>query len=154
MDRASVQVVDVTEGIESTLVMLKHKIPDGITVVRSYAPDAPRVEANPGQLNQVWTNLLDNALDAMDGSGELRVATSLDGSALVVEVGDTGGGMSPEVARRAFEPFFTTKGVDKGTGLGLDVSRRIVVENHHGQIAIESQPGHTVVRIRLPLRQP
>jgi len=155
VDRATVQLVDITEGIESTLVMLKHKLPAGITVVREYATDGPRIETYPGDLNQVWTNLIDNAIDAMEGEeGVLRLATKVDGDAMVVEVGDTGPGMPPEVQARAFEPFFTTKEVGKGTGLGLDMCRSIVVDRHHGQITIDSVPGRTVVAVRLPLRQP
>ena len=154
VDRASVQLVDVTEGIESTLVMLKHKLPAGDHGRARLRPDVPRIEANPGELNQVWTNLIDNAIDAMDGDGTLRIATAVDGDAVVVEVGDTGPGMPPEVQARAFDPFFTTKDVGKGTGLGLDISRRIVVERHHGEITIDSEPGQTVLRVRLPLRQP
>jgi signal transduction histidine kinase len=154
VDRATVQLVDITEGIESTLVMLKHKLPAGITVVRQYATDAPRIETYPGDLNQVWTNLIDNAIDAMEGEGVLRLATRIDGDAMVVEVGDTGPGMPPEVQARAFEPFFTTKEVGKGTGLGLDMCRSIVVDRHHGQITIDSVAGRTVLVVRLPLRQP
>jgi signal transduction histidine kinase len=108
------------------------------------------VTANPGELNQVWTNLIDNAVDAMDGSGTLTVRTSASEGHVVVEICDTGSGMSDEVAAHAFEPFFTTKEVGKGTGLGLDISRRIVVERHGGEIGVESKPGATVVRVRLP----
>jgi signal transduction histidine kinase len=154
VDRATVQLVDVTEGIESTLVMLKHKMPTGVTVVREYAPDAPRIETYPGDLNQVWTNLIDNAIDAMDGEGVLRIATRVEADAIVIEVGDTGPGMPAEVQARAFEPFFTTKEVGKGTGLGLDMCRSIVVDRHHGEITIDSVPGRTVVAVRLPLQQP
>ena len=151
LDRASLQVIDVREGIESTLVMLGHKLRDGgVTVVRVYAPDAPRIEANPGELNQVWTNLIDNAIDAMDGRGTLSVSIRGEPDAAVVEIGDTGPGMSVAVQAHAFDPFYTTKDVGKGTGLGLDISRRIVVERHHGQITIESSPGSTVLRVRLP----
>jgi signal transduction histidine kinase len=110
------------------------------------------VEASAGELNQVWTNLIDNAVDAMDGSGELRVTTYTDDHGLIVEIGDNGPGMTKEVAAHAFEPFFTTKEVGRGTGLGLDISRRIVVERHGGEITVDSQPGDTVVRVRLPLR--
>jgi signal transduction histidine kinase len=151
LDRASVQRVDVTEGIESTLVMLGHKLRDGVTVVRDYDPDAPPIEARPGELNQVWTNLIDNAIDAMDGCGTLRVATRVDADRLVVEIADTGTGMTPEVQVQAFAPFFTTKDVGKGTGLGLDISRRIIVERHNGEITIDSQPGRTVLRVSLPI---
>ena len=153
LDRASLQLVDVTEGIESTLVMLAHKLRAGITVERDFAADVPPIEANPGELNQVWTNLIDNAIDAMDGGGTLRhLARASTATRVVVEIADTGPGMPAEVQARAFEPFFTTKDVGKGTGLGLDISRRIVVERHHGEIEVESQPGHTVLRVRLPLR--
>ncbi|HET6627615.1 MAG TPA: ATP-binding protein [Nocardioidaceae bacterium] len=152
MDRASLQEIDVTEGLESTLVMLGHKLRDGVTVVRDYGPAVPRVEAYPGELNQVWTNLVDNAVDAMDGVGTLRVTTRSDPEWVVVEIGDTGPGITADVAARAFEAFYTTKDVGKGTGLGLDIARRIVVERHGGTIDIESRPGDTVLRVRLPLR--
>jgi signal transduction histidine kinase len=150
LGRASLQLVDVTEGIESTLVMLRHKIPDGVHVVSDYGADVPRIEAHPGELNQVWTNLIDNAIDAMDGDGTLRISTRADADDLIVEIGDTGPGMPPDVQARAFEPFFTTKDVGKGTGLGLDISRRIIVDRHHGQIAIDSRPNETVLCVRLP----
>ncbi|MBA3605900.1 MAG: cyclic nucleotide-binding domain-containing protein [Acidimicrobiia bacterium] len=153
VDRASVQQIDVTDGITSTLVMLGHKLRDGVTVVRDEAADLPRIEANPGELNQVWTNLIDNAIDAMEGDGTLRISTRVDGDDVVVEVADTGAGMPSDVRARAFEPFYTTKEVGKGTGLGLDISRRIVVERHHGQITIDSRPGQTVLCVRLPLRR-
>jgi signal transduction histidine kinase len=151
LDRATVQEVRVTDGLESTLVMLGHKLRGGITVRREYADGVPLVEASPGELNQVWTNLIDNAVDAMEGEGTLTVRTYADDHAVVVEIGDTGPGMTEQVAAHAFEPFFTTKEVGKGTGLGLDLSRRIVVERHSGEIDVDSRPGHTVVRVRLPL---
>ena len=154
MDRASVQTVDVTEGLESTLVMLAHKLRDGVEVVRRYGADVPRIEAYAGELNQVWTNLIDNAIDAMDGAGTLTVATRTAGDHVVVEIADTGHGMSSQVVARAFEPFFTTKDVGKGTGLGLDIARRIVEERHGGGIDVESRPGRTILRIRLPVRPP
>jgi len=150
LDRASLQLIDVTEGIESTLVMLGHKLAGGVTVVRDYDPDVPRIEANPGELNQVWTNLIDNAVDAMDGSGTLRVSTRADAEAVIVAIGDTGAGMPDDVKARVFEPFFTTKDVGKGTGLGLDISRRIIVDRHRGEIEIDSRPGETVFRVRIP----
>jgi signal transduction histidine kinase len=152
LDRGTVQRVDVTEGLESTLVMLRHKLEPGVVVRRRYAERVPLVEAAAGELNQVWTNLIDNAVDAMAGSGELRVTTYADDHGLIVEIGDTGPGMTKEVADHAFEPFFTTKEVGRGTGLGLDISRRIVVERHGGEITVDSRPGDTVVRVRLPLR--
>jgi signal transduction histidine kinase len=123
-----------------------------VQVVRDYSADVPRIEAYAGELNQVWTNLIDNAVDAMDGAGTLRVATRADGDVVVIEIGDTGPGMAPVVAARAFEAFYTTKGVGKGTGLGLDIARRIVVERHGGTINIDSRPGETVLRVRLPVR--
>ncbi|MEP7019152.1 MAG: ATP-binding protein [Pseudonocardiales bacterium] len=150
LDRASVQSIDVIEGLESTLVMLSSKL-HNITVVREYATDLPRIEAMAGELNQVWTNLIDNAIDAMDGAGTLRIAAGLDDVGhVVVEIADTGPGMPREVQAHAFEPFYTTKDVGKGTGLGLDISRRIVVEHHSGEIEIESEPGSTVLRVRIP----
>jgi len=152
MDRASMQHVDLAEGLESTLVMLWHKLRDAVVVVREYGADVPPIDAYAGELNQVWTNLIDNAVDAMGGSGTLRVATRVDGDHVVIEVGDTGPGMPPEVAARAFEAFYTTKDVGKGTGLGLDIARRIVVERHGGTITIESSPSETVLQVRLPVR--
>jgi signal transduction histidine kinase len=150
MDRASRQRIVVTDGIESTLVMLSYKL-GNISVERDFASDAPIIEADAGALNQVWTNLIDNAIDAMDGAGTLRIVTRVESDYLVVEVIDGGSGMPPAVQARAFEPFFTTKDVGKGTGLGLDISRQIVVERHHGEIEIESEPGNTVLRVRLPI---
>ncbi len=152
LDRAAVQDVRVVDGLESTLIMLGHKLRDGITVVRDYDDSVPTVIANSGELNQVWTNLIDNAVDAMDGSGTLTLRTYADDRSLVVEIRDTGHGMTDEVAAHAFEPFFTTKEVGKGTGLGLDISRRIVVDRHGGEIGVESRSGATAVRVRLPLR--
>jgi signal transduction histidine kinase len=154
MDRGSVQRIDVTEGIESTLVMLGHKLRGGVTLVRDYGADVPQIEAYAGELNQVWTNLIDNAVDAMDGVGTLTIATRPDHDGAVIEIRDTGSGMPPEVVARAFEAFFTTKDVGKGSGLGLDIARRIVVERHGGTIDIDSQPGSTVLRVSLPARPP
>jgi signal transduction histidine kinase len=154
MDRGSRQRTDLTEGLESTLVMLGHKIGSGVEVVRDYGADVPPVDVFAGELNQVWTNLIDNAVDAMDGDGTLLVRTRLDGTDVVVEVGDTGPGMPPEVVDRAFEAFFTTKDVGKGTGLGLDIARRIVVERHGGQITPRPEPGRMVMEVRLPVGHP
>ena len=152
MDRAATQHIDVTDGLESTLVMLGSKLGTGVIIVRDYGTGVPRIEAYPGELNQVWTNLIDNAIDAMDGAGTLRLATRAEGDGVVIEVGDTGPGMPPEVAARAFEPFFTTKEVGKGAGLGLDIAQRIVVERHGGTITIDSRPGETVLCVRIPSR--
>ncbi|GAA1650732.1 ATP-binding protein [Kribbella alba] len=154
MDRASIQTIDVTDGLESTLVMLGHKLRDGVEVVRDYDTGIPRIDAFAGELNQVWTNLIDNAVDAMDGAGTLRITTRADGNDVVIEIGDTGAGMTPQVAARAFEAFYTTKDVGKGTGLGLDIARRIIVERHSGTITIDSEPAETVLKVRLPIRQP
>ena len=153
LDRASLQKIEVADGLETTLVMLSHKL-SGIAVHRDYGAEVAPIEAYAGELNQVWTNLIDNAIDAMDGEGTLRVATRNADDGVVVEIADTGSGMPPEVAAHAFEAFYTTKDVGKGTGLGLDIARRIVVERHGGTITIDSQPGRTVLRIQLPLRPP
>jgi signal transduction histidine kinase len=154
MDRASMQQTDVREGLESTLVMLTHRIRDGIEVVRDYADGVPLLEAYPGELNQVWTNLIDNALDAMDGAGTLTLSTRSSAESVVVDIADTGPGVPPAVAARAFEAFYTTKGVGQGTGLGLDTARRIVEDRHGGTIRMESGPGRTVLRVCIPLRGP
>ncbi len=153
LDRSSVQMTDVHEGLESTLVMLGHKLQGGVTVVRDYGADVPLIEAMAGELNQVWTNLIDNAVDAMNGTGSISLSTRLDElGQVVVEVADTGPGVPKEVQAHAFEPFYTTKDVGKGTGLGLDISRRIVVDRHAGEIEMDSTPGNTVLRVRLPRR--
>jgi len=155
MDRASIQHVEITDGIESTLVMLRNRLGDGVTIVREYAADAPRIEAYAGELNQVWTNLIDNAVDAMDGAGTLRITARADGPDVVVEVGDSGPGMPAHVVARAFEAFYTIKDAGRGTGLGLDIARRIIVDRHGGTIDIDSRPGEgTVLRVRLPPRPP
>jgi signal transduction histidine kinase len=152
LDRASVQRTDVAEGLESTLMVLAHKL-DGVTVVRSYGDGVPQIEAIAGELNQVWTNLIDNAIDAMGGVGTLRVSCCATEDGVVVEIGDTGPGLPDDVLPHVFEPFFTTKDVGHGTGLGLDISRRIVVDRHGGDIGIDRADGETVFRVRLPLRR-
>ncbi|NYJ08330.1 sensor histidine kinase [Petropleomorpha daqingensis] len=150
MDRASVQWTDVREGLDSTLAVLAARIPAGVDVVRDYSPELPRIEAAAGELNQVWTNLVGNALDAMAGHGALQVSARPDPHGnVLVEIADTGPGMTEDVQRHAFDPFFTTKPVGEGVGLGLDVARQ-VVERHHGEITIESRPGRTVLRVWLP----
>jgi signal transduction histidine kinase len=154
LDRAPYQVVDIHELLDSTLTMLAAKIGDGITVVRDYDRDLPRIPAFPGELNQVWTNLIDNAVSAMGGSGTLTIRTALDRDQLLVEFGDTGPGVPPEIRDRIFEPFFSTKPVGQGTGLGLDISYRIVVTRHHGDLRVESVPGDTRFRVWLPLAAP
>jgi len=154
LDRAPYQVVDIHELLDSTLAMLSAKIGDGVTVVRDYSRDLPRIPAFPGELNQVWTNLIDNAVSAMDGSGTLTIRTARDRDQLLVEFGDTGPGVPTEIQDRIFDPFFTTKPVGQGTGLGLDISYRIVVQRHHGDLRVESVPGDTRFRVWLPLTPP
>ena len=155
LDRAPFQVIDVHELLDSTLMMLSGKFPPGITVVKEYDRSLPRIPAYAGELNQVWTNLIDNAVSAMGETGTLTVRTRLErDDYLVVEFRDTGPGVPPEIKERIFEPFFTTKPVGQGTGLGLDITFRIVVHKHHGDIAVESVPGDTRFRVRLPVTQP
>jgi signal transduction histidine kinase len=149
LDRASMQQTDLAEGLESTLAMLAHRIPAEVTIVRDYGADVPRIEALAAELNQVWTNLIDNALYALHGRGKLRISTRLERGAVVVEIGDTGTGMTSETLEHAFDPFYTTKGVGEGTGLGLDISRRIV-DRHRGDISVQTRPGETVLRVLLP----
>jgi len=151
LDRAPYQVVDVHQLLDSTLMMLGGKIPPGITIVKEYDTSLPAIPAYAGELNQVWTNLIDNAVSAMGETGTLTVRTMLERDNLVVEFGDTGPGVPPEIKNRIFEPFFTTKPVGEGTGLGLDISWRIVAKKHHGAIQVESVPGDTRFRVWLPL---
>lgn len=150
MDRAPLQEVDVHEGIESTLTILKHKLKGGVVVKREYG-DLPRICAYGSQLNQVWTNLIDNAIDAMGGKGQIWIRTCQEGDRVLVEIADDGVGIPPEIQPRIFEQFFTTKQVGKGTGLGLDIARRIVVGQHKGDIRFDSQPGNTRFQVRLPI---
>ncbi len=154
MDKARIQNVDVHEGIESTLTILHHKIKHGIEIVRKYDPILPRITVYGSELNQVWTNLIDNAIDALEGHGHIWIRTRKDDDGnnhIVVEIADDGPGIPPEVQSRIFEPFLTTKGVGKGTGLGLSISYRIVVEMHKGQITFFSKPGDTRFQVRLPV---
>jgi signal transduction histidine kinase len=154
LDRAPYQVVDVHELLDSTLLMLSGKMPPGITVVKEYDRSVPPIPAYAGELNQVWTNLIDNAVSAMGSSGVLTLRTGMDREFVFVEFGDTGPGIPPEIRERIFEPFFTTKPVGEGTGLGLDISWRIVVNKHHGDIAVDSVPGDTRFRVHLPITPP
>jgi signal transduction histidine kinase len=153
LDRAPYQVIDVRELIDSTLVMLGGKIGPDITVVKAYNP-VPPIPVYASELNQVWTNLIDNAVAAMDGAGTLTVRTSQDTDQVVVEFADTGPGIPAAIKDRIFEPFFTTKPVGQGTGLGLDISWRIVVNRHHGDLRVESEPGNTRFFVRLPISSP
>jgi signal transduction histidine kinase len=153
LDRAPYSSVDIRELLDSTLMMLGAKIGPGITVQKDYAPGLPHIPAYAAELNQVWTNLIDNAVAAMDGTGTLTVRTALDNDRgqLLVEIGDTGPGIPEDIRDRIFEPFFTTKAVGSGTGLGLDISWRIVVNKHHGDLSVQSAPGDTRFLVRLPL---
>jgi signal transduction histidine kinase len=150
MDQAPVQNVDIVKSLESTLTILNHKLKRGVTVRREYQRIPLLVDSFGSELNQVWTNLIDNAIDAMGGNGELRVRTYRDDSCVVVEIGDNGPGISPEAQTHIFEPFFTTKGVGEGTGLGLDTVQRIV-KKHRGTIQVTSKPGDTLFQVWLPL---
>lgn len=152
LDRTPHQSVDLHDGLDATITILAGKIPAGVRVVKDYDRELPNVPAYAAELNQVWTNLIDNAVDAVDGSGTVTVRTALDGDFALVEVIDTGPGVPPELKRRVFEPFFTTKGVGQGTGLGLDVSWRVVVGRHGGDLRVVSEPGDTHFQVRLPLR--
>ncbi|GAB1822310.1 ATP-binding protein [Herbidospora sp. RD11066] len=151
LDRTPHQTIDVHDLLDATLTMLQAKIPEGVHVVKHYDRSLPLVPAYAAELNQVWTNLIDNAIGAMEGSGTLTISTCRDGENLAVDVEDTGHGIPPEVRPRIFEPFFTTKAVGEGTGLGLDISYRIIVNKHHGDIRVDSQPGRTNFRVLLPL---
>lgn len=152
MDQAPVQNVDVVKSLETTLTILNHKLKGGVTVERDYQPPSLLVNSFGSELNQVWTNIIDNAIDAMQGQGTLRVRSFRDGDCAVVEIGDTGTGIAADIQPHIFEPFFTTKGVGEGTGLGLDTVQRIV-RKHRGSIQVLSKPGSTRFQISLPLAQ-
>ena len=151
MDQAPVQSVDVREGLDNTLIILHSKLKSGVTVVREYAEDLPVIEAYASELNQVWTNIIDNAIDAMDGEGTLIVRTRREDPWVVVEIEDNGRGIPEEIQSKIFDPFFTTKGPGEGTGLGLNISRNLVVQKHQGQISVKSKPGSTCFSVRLPI---
>src|SRR5437868_9609662 len=150
MDQGPLQNVDVVKTIENTLTIMNHKLKHGVTVKREYEGNALFVSSFGSELSQVWTNIIDNAIDAMGGKGELRVRASRDHDSIMVEIADNGPGISPEVLPHIFEPFFTTKGVGEGTGLGLDTVKRIV-RKHRGTIQIQSKPGDTCFQIWLPV---
>jgi signal transduction histidine kinase len=152
MDRAPFQWIDVHDGLDSTLIMLSGKLAH-IEVVKDYDRSLPSIPAYAGELNQVWTNVVDNAVSAMDGSGRLTLRTAKEGDRLMVEIGDTGPGVPPELIQRIFEPFFTTKPVGEGTGLGLDISWRIVVNKHGGDLRVRSEPGDTRFQVLLPFEE-
>ena len=151
LDRAPFQVVDVHDLLSSTLLMLSAKL-KGITIANQYDKTLPKIPAYAAELNQVWTNVIDNAAQAMAGHGTLTIRTARDGDNILVEIGDTGPGIPPDVQKRIFEPFFTTKAVGEGTGLGLDIAWRIIVNKHHGDLRVKSVPGDTRFQIRLPIQ--
>jgi signal transduction histidine kinase len=151
LDQAPIQEVDVRETLETTLVILRHKLKAGVQITRDYAPDLPRIDAYGSELNQVWTNLIDNAVDAMQGAGELLLRAFPKDDHVVVEIRDTGPGIPEDIQARIFDPFFTTKPPGSGTGLGLHIAYNIIVNKHHGQISVISQPGQTCFQVILPL---
>jgi signal transduction histidine kinase len=153
MDQAAMQVVDLHQGLENTLTILHHRLKNGINVTREYEENLPKICAYGSELNQIWTNLISNAIEAMQGKGELRVRTARELDRVMVEIGDNGPGIPPDVLPHIYEPFFTTKGVGEGTGLGLDTVCRII-RNHHGEIRVTSHPGDTRFQVYLPVIQP
>jgi signal transduction histidine kinase len=151
LDQAPIQMVDIHEGLDSTLVILRSKLKQGITVHREYAADLPHIQARGSELNQVWTNIIDNAIGAMNGEGEITLRTRHDDEWVIVEIEDNGPGIPEEIIPNLFDPFFTTKPPGEGTGLGLNISRNIVVQKHQGQIDVHSRPGKTRFEVRLPI---
>jgi signal transduction histidine kinase len=153
MDQGPIQEVDLRRALSDTLTVMRHELGDGITVTQEYAPDLPSIEAYGAELNQVWTNLIDNAIDALSGNGQLRIQAIRERDYVVVEIVDDGPGIPQEIQHRIFEPFFTTKEVGQGTGLGLDLVYQTVVRRHNGDIQVDSRPGQTRFHIRLPINQ-
>ncbi|MCB8983487.1 MAG: response regulator [Ardenticatenaceae bacterium] len=152
LDQAPVQNVNVHEGLDNTLVMLRSKLKHGITVHRQYAADLPRIEAYGSELNQVWTNIIDNAIAAMQGEGDITIHTYQDGGWVVVEISDSGPGIPEAIQSQIFDPFFTTKPPGEGTGLGLNISHTIITQKHKGQLTVATRPGYTCFQARLPLQ--
>lgn len=152
LDQAPLLQVDVHEGLESTLVIMQHKLKQGVTIRREYSSSLPRIEAYASELNQVWTNIIDNAIDAMNGKGTITIRTYEEDGHAVVELIDNGPGIPAEIKPRIFEPFFTTKAPGQGTGLGLHISHDIVANRHHGQILVYSKPGETRFKVMLPVK--
>jgi signal transduction histidine kinase len=153
LDQAPVQNVDLHRGLDDTLLILNNKIKQkaNLSIERQYDPSLPRIFGYGSELNQVWTNLLDNALDAVDEDGRIVIRTHSEGDWVAVEIEDDGPGIPPEIQGRIFEPFFTTKPVGAGTGMGLDISYGIIVQKHRGEIQVESTPGRTCFTVRLPV---
>jgi signal transduction histidine kinase len=154
LDQAPHRVLDVHQLLDSTLLMMGRRLGGGIAVVKDYDRSLPQIPVYAAELNQVWTNLIDNAVSAMGGAGTLTVRTALDGDRVLVEIGDTGPGVPAEIRERIFEPFFTTKPAGENAGLGLDISWRTVVKKHHGDLQVVSEPGNTRFRVRLPVTTP
>jgi signal transduction histidine kinase len=151
MDQAPIQSVDVHEGLDNTLIIFQNKLKEGITVRREYAGDVPVIQAYGSELNQVWTNIIDNAIDAMAGEGTLVLRTRVENQLVNIEIEDNGPGISERIQTNIFDPFFTTKPPGEGTGLGLNISHNIIVQKHHGQISVSSEPGKTCFTVRLPI---
>jgi signal transduction histidine kinase len=152
LDQAPLLEVDVHEGLENTLIIMQHKLKKGVTVKREYAPNLPRIEAYASELNQVWTNIIDNAVDAMNGTGEVILRTRAEDNRVIVEIVDNGPGIPENIQERIFEPFFTTKPPGQGTGLGLHISHDIIANKHRGQLLVRSKPGETVFKAVLPVK--
>jgi signal transduction histidine kinase len=151
LDQAPIQSVDIHEGLDNTLVMLRSRLKNGISVEREYSENLPRIQAYGSELNQVWTNIIDNAIDAMSGNGRITIKTYKENQHLVVELKDSGPGIPEDIQSKIFDPFFTTKSVGKGTGLGLNISHNIIVQKHKGEIKVKSRPGETYFQIKLPI---
>ena len=151
MDQAPVQSIDLRKELDNTLIILRSKLKKGVEVVRQYAEDLPVIEAYASELNQVWTNLIDNAIDAMGGAGTIIIRAKRKDPWVVVEIEDSGPGIAPEHISKVFDPFFTTKPPGQGTGLGLNISRNLIVQKHHGQMSVKSKPGATCFTVHLPL---
>lgn len=151
MDQAPVQSIDLRKELDNTLIILRSKLKKGVEVVREYAEDLPAIEAYASELNQVWTNLIDNGIDAMEGSGTLTIRAKREDPWLVVEIEDSGPGIPPEHLPKIFDPFFTTKPPGEGTGLGLNISRNLIVKKHHGEMSVKSKPGSTCFTVHLPM---
>jgi signal transduction histidine kinase len=152
LDQAPLLEVDVHEGLENTLVILQHKLKKGVTVKREYAPNLPRIQAYASELNQVWTNIIDNAADAMRGEGVIILRTHAEDDRVIVEIIDNGPGIPEAIQSRIYEPFFTTKPPGQGTGLGLHISHDIIANHHRGQLLVKSKPGETIFKAVLPVK--
>ncbi len=153
LDQAPIQSLDIHEGLDNTLVMLRSQLKDGITVTREYSENLPRIEAYGSELNQVWTNIIDNAVSAMNGKGKILLKTYQSDGWLIVEIKDSGPGIPDEIKPKIFDPFFTTKPPGEGTGLGLNISHNIISQKHKGEISVISKPGETCFQIKLPINK-